>query len=100
MARLQSHPDAAFVAGRCRVTASNGLPVPYFEQPFVESKHYEHLLTRNIFLNPGAILYRAWAVKRVGGYDVTIDHCEDYSMYLRVCRSFPVYMHTEEVVEY
>jgi SAM-dependent methyltransferase len=45
-------------------------------------------------------LYRREALQSVGGYDTRLSHCEDYEIYLRIARQFPVQEHREVVAHY
>ncbi|MDQ3652577.1 MAG: glycosyltransferase [Acidobacteriota bacterium] len=45
---------------------------------------YPSLITGRYFLLPGAVLLRRECLQKVGGFDRTLEPCEDYDFYLRV----------------
>jgi chaperonin cofactor prefoldin len=45
-------------------------------------------------------MFRRWVFEAVGGFDTSLRAAEDYEMYLRVARRFPVCNHEEVVAEY
>jgi SAM-dependent methyltransferase len=45
-------------------------------------------------------MYRRSVFEAVGDFDVTLSASEDYDLYLRIARRFPVQRHDEEVAEY
>ncbi len=47
-----------------------------------------------------SVMYRRSVLESVGGFDPSLGACEDYELYLRIARGFPVYCHGETVAEY
>src|SRR3712207_4949057 len=45
-------------------------------------------------------MYRRSVFKSVGGFDTSLSASEDYDMYLRIAREYPVHHHGEVVAEY
>lgn len=98
---LDGHPDWAFVHGRFRYINSAGeiitLPV---EETIIAEDYYEGLLQRNFIGMHGTVMYRREVLAVVGGFRSRLRSCEDYDLYLRICRHFPVGRHEQLVAEY
>jgi glycosyltransferase involved in cell wall biosynthesis len=99
-AALEAHPDAAFAVGRHRRIAEDGSPLPVLTRPRVEREHYASLVRRCWIVMPATVLYRRTALEVVGGFDPRLRCAEDYDLYLRLARWFPIVDHHAEVAEY
>ena len=97
---LEAHPECAFVSGRCDNVAADGRPLPAPPRLHVEGDHYQALLRRCYIWPPGVVMYRRAVFECVGGFDPSYRSAEDYEMYLRIARRFPVCNHKKVVVEY
>jgi hypothetical protein len=98
--QLQAHPGAAFVSGHYRRIDAEGEISYEPDLPKVGSYHYKELLRRNYVAMHGTVMYRQGALNAVGGFDETLTACEDWDVYLRIARRFPVCRHQELVAEY
>jgi glycosyltransferase involved in cell wall biosynthesis len=83
---LTRRPEAAFVFGRPDVT---GLPRRWVP-PLVETDFFRHLLERDVIWMSGLVLYRRETFTNVGNFDSRCDGAEDYDLYLRVTRRYPI----------
>jgi glycosyltransferase involved in cell wall biosynthesis len=99
-ATLASHPDCAFVTGRCVMMDAGGAlqPTPY--QPRVTGDPYEELLRHNYIWMPAMAMFRREAVVEAGGFDADVNAAADYALYLRIARQWPVYDHGKVVAYY
>ena len=98
---LAARPGCAFVAGRHRYIDAAGAPMPAGEeQRLVESDHYLELLRSNFIGCPATVMYRREALDTVGGFTVGVRGVEDYDLYLRIARDFPIHCHREVIAEY
>lgn len=111
---LEARPECAFVSGLCRPVTQGGAPIqaerpaadgrrsPYLGpiQRIVEKDHYYDLLQRNYIWNPGAVMWRRAALKKIGGFKPLFDYCEDWQTHLQAARIFPIHCHGKIVVEY
>jgi glycosyltransferase involved in cell wall biosynthesis len=95
---LQQHPEAAFVSGGHKKVNEKGEIIEEEKVP-VEENHYQHLLQGNYIGMHGTVLYRAWAFEKVQ-YDTTLKACEDYDVYLKLARLYPVLHHTKTIAAY
>jgi glycosyltransferase involved in cell wall biosynthesis len=98
---LNAGPELAFVWGYTQLISRDGEPLPteLFLQ-YADRDHYLWLLHRNYIWNPAAVMYRRAIFESVGGFDTSLNSCEDYELYLRIARDYPVDCHGQIVVEY
>jgi glycosyltransferase involved in cell wall biosynthesis len=85
VACLQTHRDAAFAFGRPDTV---GLPQSV-RAPRVTCDFYRRLLEENYIWMP-LILHRRSVVEEIGGFDHLFDPAEDFELYLRITRRFPI----------
>jgi glycosyltransferase involved in cell wall biosynthesis len=97
---LARHPFAAFVVGRHRRIAEDGTPLPTPVRPRVERDHYVSLIRRCWITMPATVMYRRARLVQAGAFDARNRCAEDYDVYLRLTRSFPIVDHYAEVAEY
>jgi glycosyltransferase involved in cell wall biosynthesis len=65
----------------------------------VSESHYFHLLHGNYIGMGASVLYRRWVFDHFV-YDETLKACEDYDLYLKVARRFPVCHHNYKIAVY
>ncbi len=97
---LEAHPECAFVSGRYRNIAADGsirLDQPH---PRTIEDPYLALLQGNYIGMHAAVMYRRAALKSVGGFDTSLNASEDYDMYFRIAKNYPVRSHRAVVAEY
>lgn len=97
---LKAHPECVLVAGRVRSIDADGRLLPTTYDPLVEQDHYLHLLRNNYIWMPGSAMYRREVFDRVGLFNGSRSPSEDYDMYMRVARQFPIRCHEKIVAEY
>ena len=97
---LQSVPGAAFAHGAYRIIDEAGRPTSpdYFTS--LASGAFEVLLGRNAVGMHGAVLFERTILLESGGYDIGLRRCEDYDVYLRLVRKYPVASYPEVAAEY
>jgi glycosyltransferase involved in cell wall biosynthesis len=98
---FEAHPECALVAGHSRFIDVDGLlrAEPRPPEP-IGSDLYTALLERKYFVIPGAVMYRRGVIESVGAFDTSLNATEDYDLYFRIAKKFPVYWHHEVVLEY
>ena len=95
---LQQNPCAAFVSGsHIRVYVEKDLIKP--EKQHLKYDHYTSLLLYNYIGVPASVLYHRWVFDEFV-FDETLKSCEDYDLYLKVARKYPVVHHDEMVAAY
>jgi GT2 family glycosyltransferase len=97
---IEAHPECAFVSGHYRMIDAEGNPLRSESRACVVKDHYLELLQDNYIGMHAAVLYRRAVLEHVGGFDRTLPACEDYELYLRIARSWPVQCHDRVVAEY
>ena len=100
LAWLRPRPDCAFVSGDHRYIDVDGRVVEEWSRPVVESDHYRRLLEGNYVGMLGTVLFRRAAFEIAGGFDTTLPSCEDYEIFLRFARRFPVVNVAATIAEY
>jgi glycosyltransferase involved in cell wall biosynthesis len=97
---LKERPECAFVSGHCRFTAVDGSPLSTPPQTPIEGDYYETLLRNTYIWMPATVMYRRAVFETVGVFDTSLDAAEDWDLYLRVVREYPVCHHGVVVAEY
>jgi glycosyltransferase involved in cell wall biosynthesis len=100
LSALKAHPECAFVAGRYRYIAFDGSALLTPQPPRVERDHYLALLGRNYITTPAVVMYRRPVFEYVTGFDPSVSPAEDYDLYLRIAREFPIHCHDNVVAEH
>lgn len=95
---LERGPERGMVFGRHVRIDPAGNPLQT-SSTVLTGDPYEALLRWNIVGCPGAALYRRQALESVGGFSLTCAAAEDYDMYLRLARRFPIAQHDATVVQ-
>lgn len=98
--RLTAHPEWAFVSGAYRDIDAAGMPARPWPHVCPDGDHYLGLLRAPYIAMHATVLFRRNALEQAGGYDVSLRACEDYDLYLRVARRWPVGCHCQVVAEY
>jgi GT2 family glycosyltransferase len=80
--------------------AGDGTVLAGARQPLVSQDHYLRLLEDCFIWSGSSIAYRRSAVESLGGFDESLAAGDDYDLYLRLSRRFPVYCHESVVTEY
>jgi cellulose synthase/poly-beta-1,6-N-acetylglucosamine synthase-like glycosyltransferase len=98
---FEAHPECGLVAGHSRFMDADGLlrAEPRPPQP-IGSDLFVALLERKYFVIPGAVMYRRAIIESLGAFDASLEAAEDYDLYFRIARKYPVYWHHEVVLEY
>jgi glycosyltransferase involved in cell wall biosynthesis len=96
---LDSHVECVFAFGHYRFIAQDGSPRAECRPP-IHDDYYGSLLRRNFIGMHATVVYRRALFESVGGFDGVLDGCEDYDLYLRAARRFPIYNHARLVAEY
>ena len=98
--QLRSHPESVLVSGQYRFMAADGSALHVQEHPCPDKEHYVALLRYNHIGMPATVMYRRSVFESVGGFDTSLRASEDYDLYLRIARKFPICCHDKVVAEY
>jgi len=97
---LAGHPECAFVYGHYRLITADGTPMPAAERRRAGAGHYLEMLRGNCIGMHATVMYRRVVFEAIGGFDTTLNACEDYDLYLRITKRFPIHCHAGVVAEY
>ena len=97
---LQAHPEWGFVSGEHRDISPEGSVQKEWTREPVTADHYLALLRSNYVGMVATVMYSRQMFEDVGGFDATLSACEDYDLYLRVARRFPIGCHSQLVAHY
>lgn len=95
---LQADPKLAFVSGAYELINTDKTKITDVVRPVI-ADHYLTLLKYNYIGMHGTLMYRRWVFDEFL-FDVSLRACEDYDMYLRIARKFPVHHHTNILTAY
>jgi GT2 family glycosyltransferase len=100
LASFRSCPQAALVYGGHHQIGPNGSRrgPDNFKPP--GNDPYATLLTGNVIGMHAAVLFRRDVLLELGGYDEQLRCGEDYDLYLRIARQYPITSHPEIIAEY
>ncbi|MEI6948694.1 glycosyltransferase [Paraflavisolibacter sp. H34] len=96
--RLRAHPAAGFVSG-AHVLVFQARNVESLVTREVTENHYHHLLQGNYIGMLAAVLFRRRVLEEFR-YDTSLRGSEDYDLFLRIARRYPVLHHTEPMAAY
>ncbi|AHM60585.1 family 2 glycosyl transferase [Flammeovirgaceae bacterium 311] len=95
---LQQNPKAAFVSGAHDKVFVDTNTVRE-ERSEVTQDHYAHLMQGNYIGMHATVMYRRWVFNEFQ-YDTSLRSCEDYDLYLKITRKYPVVHHGEKIAAY
>lgn len=96
---LDQHPECAFVYGRYYHISVDGSPLP-LGTSHIENADYAALLRFNVIGMHATVMYRRPVLESLKGFDTSFKACEDYELYLRTTRRFPIRSHGHTIAEY
>lgn len=98
LAFFKSHPDVAFVSGGFKsVYMDSGESIDTTYE--VTSDHYINFLRNNFVGMHAAVMYQRWVFDEFY-FNEALRVCEDYDLYLRISKRYPVYHHTHLIAAY
>jgi glycosyltransferase involved in cell wall biosynthesis len=92
-----AYPDCAFVSGQHRRIDRKGDVIRLPKRIEIGAEPYLDLLRGNYIGMHATVMYRRWVFDLVGGYNPVLRAGEDYDLYLRVARRYPVARHDDVV---
>ncbi|UFH53105.1 glycosyltransferase [Spirosoma sp. KNUC1025] len=95
---LEENPEAVFVSGAYRMVDVNNT-ILYGVTREIDEDHYCRMLESNYIGMHGTVMYRRWLFDTYQ-FDTSLRSCEDYDLYLKITRSFPVVHHTHQIAAY
>lgn len=95
---LGDHPELAFVSGAHQVYMEATGEV-WLGRRIVTSDHYQEMLSGNYIGMTATVLFRK-AILEQFRFDESLPACEDYDLFLRITRQYPVMHHTKLLTVY
>ncbi len=95
---LKQNKEFAFVSGAFEMVFAESGKIENNIQE-VKSDHYLHLLQGNYIGVPATVLYRRWIFDEIL-FDTSLKSCQDYDLYFRITRKYPVFHHTKKIAGY
>lgn len=96
---LQHNPSLAFVSGWHNKVNEWKQPIEQDQQRVVTDSHYLHLLMGNYIGMHATVLYQRWVFDEFQ-FDISLSACEDYDLFLRVARKYPIENHNQMIATY
>jgi glycosyltransferase involved in cell wall biosynthesis len=91
MAHFERHPSVGIVTGsECQVYESGHVPYYLHRKPVGAASFYPWILVENTLGNPSLVLIKRECFDRVGLFDEGLPLGQDWEMWIRIARSFPV----------
>lgn len=100
IACLNKHPECAFAYGQFQFIHADGTLMRTMERAPGDPNAYFDMLRVNRVAMHAAVIYQRWAFDQVGGFNTRLRTCEDYELYFRIVRRFPIIEHPSMVAEY
>jgi glycosyltransferase involved in cell wall biosynthesis len=120
---LNNHPQCAFAFGLFRLIGADGMPLPKPSHPGqgkrphhrrvgktiernIETNTYRKyfsyldLLSARHIVPTSTAIFRRGVLESMGGFDTSLIPMDDYDLYVRIARIFPIYCHNQVIVEY
>jgi hypothetical protein len=97
---LADHPEAAFVFGYATFLMEDGSDPPAVHRPTFDDDYYARLLAGCPIESGSSVMFRRSVFGEVGPFDPDLRHLEDYDLYYRVARQFPIHCHGQTVTTY
>lgn len=98
---MARHADAAMCYGAFRLIDAEGFPISRIRVRSLGARPHETLVVRsNLIGMHGTVLYDRAKLVDLGGFDETLQRCEDYDLYLRMTQRWPIAHHRAFVAEY
>ena len=99
-AALVASKEAALTAGWFHWIDERGEVVRKEPRRDPPADPYRALLRRNYIWMHAVVMYQRWALDAVGGFDASLGAAEDYDVFLRIARAYPISHHGSVVAEY
>lgn len=100
LACARQNPESCFVYGGYRVISQDGRPFGLDQFQHLDDDAHVSFLQGNPIGMHAAVLYVRDLLLKENGFDESLRYCEDYDLYLRLARKYPVSSHQDLVAEY
>lgn len=87
---LRDDEKLAFTYGHIKLIDEKGLILEIPDKETVEQNFYKEFLKYNYIWTPGAVMFRKSVLDSIGSFDPNIVPCEDWEIYLRLTKRYPI----------
>jgi len=87
---FRESPGLGLIFGAYDTVDENARPIGKRVPPALGQLGYEDMLRTNVIGGPATVMFRRGVLEEIGGFDPTASPTEDYEIFLRVSRSYPV----------
>lgn len=90
-AYIGRYPDMAMVFSDACTTYTDGTRIPHYK--LIQEPHWGMIFDKlflNNFINNSTVLLHKSYLEKTGLFDETIRYSEDYELYLRIAKNFPI----------
>jgi len=96
---LEDNPNYALIGGQVKFVDKDGREIwrEHFPTSYEEIRRVMH--ARNCFIHP-SVMIRVSALKHIGGYRTNYPAAEDYELFMRLTKHFPVANLVDIVINY
>jgi glycosyltransferase involved in cell wall biosynthesis len=100
LAVLAERPECAMAVGDHLFVSEDGAYLANSGKRYSAGAHYEALLKSNVIEMISTVLFRRDVLDEFGGFDAKLRVAEDYDLYLRIARAYPISCHRAIIAEY
>jgi glycosyltransferase involved in cell wall biosynthesis len=100
LSALAERPECAMAVGDHVFVSADGAYLANSRKNCLLASHYEALLKSNIIEMISSVLFRRSILEEFGGFDTELRVAEDYELYLRIARAYPICCHPAVIAEY
>jgi glycosyltransferase involved in cell wall biosynthesis len=100
LACFKSAPGSGLIYGGHRRVNTCGAPISGNIYNPISAEPYRDFLRGNAIGMHATVMYNRLRLVDLGGFDPLLRRCEDYDVYLRMSRSFPIASHPTVVADY
>jgi glycosyltransferase involved in cell wall biosynthesis len=97
---LLERPECAMIVGDHVFVSEDGRHLRDSHKDCLNTSHYQALLKSNFIEMISSVLFRRDVLEEVGGFDTRLRVAEDYELYMRIAREYPICCHNSVVSEY
>jgi len=97
---LAQRPECAMAIGDHVFVSADGSYLGRSHKDCLLAFHYEALLKSNFIEMISSVLFRRGVLDDLGGFDTKLRVAEDYELYLRIARAYPICCHSTIIAEY
>jgi hypothetical protein len=97
---LNENPDSGMAYGAFHLIDADGQLIRSLKLRKFRENPFKEMLSGNLIGMHGTVMYRKHCLQEIGGFDSSLRACEDFDLYLRFSRKFPISCHDDYVAEY